>query len=129
MERRQRLAKLLTLQRHVEELHKARHAAFLKEAASAQNEAVEMAARLQATDSLASLFPDLYHRRIAQALIRQTDYEEKAAQEARKVAAANARANVVERNYRDVMRKHERSAEEKALLELVEQRLKYESSE
>ncbi|WP_245260924.1 hypothetical protein [Chelativorans sp. J32] len=118
------MAKLLTLQKRVKELHEARHAAFLKEAAAAEREATEIARRLEASESLAALFPDLYHRRIAQALARREANEDKAAQEARKIAAADARANIVERAHREVLKKHERNVEEKAILEFIEQRLK-----
>ena len=124
MDRRNRLAKLLLLQRRLKELHEAKHAAFLKEAAAAEKEAADLAERLDADDSLSALFPDLYHQRIGRALVRRDQNRKRAAEEAEKIATANARANVVERVHREAVRKHERLTEEKAILDLIERRLK-----
>jgi len=124
MDRRGRLAKLLILQRKVKELHEARRASYLKEAAAAEAEANALMERLEASDSLADLFPGLYEERIRRAFDRRDGNLATAAREAKEIATANARANVVERIHREIERRHERSAEEKAILELIEQKLK-----
>jgi len=124
MDRRDRLAKLLILQRKVKELHEARRAAYLKEAAAAEAEAKALMERLDAPDSLADLFPGLYEERIRRAFDRRDGNLGTAAREAKEIAAADARANAVERLHREIARRHERSAEEKTILELIEQKLK-----
>ncbi|RVD47484.1 hypothetical protein EN783_35885, partial [Mesorhizobium sp. M2D.F.Ca.ET.140.01.1.1] len=55
-------------------------------------------------NSLASLFPELYHRRIADALGQREQNLENARQEAALIATATARTNMVERAYKDVSR-------------------------
>jgi hypothetical protein len=122
MDRRTRLAKLLTLQQRLKELHEARHANHLKEAAAAAEEAASLLGSLDASDGLGHLFPELYHERIGRALARQEANLAKAAEEAARTAAANARTNLVERAHREVVQQHERSTEEKAILEMLEQR-------
>ncbi|MCT7377552.1 hypothetical protein [Chelativorans salis] len=119
-DRRQRLARLVKLQERLKELHEARRAAHLKEAAAAEAEAAELAGRLDAPDSLAALFPALYHDRIARALARREKSLARAAEEATMVAAAGARADVAERAHTSAVRSHERAAEEKAVLEMLE---------
>lgn len=48
------------------------------------------------------VLPDLQHRRIAQAVVRQEANLASAKQEVGLIAAANARTNMVERGYKDV---------------------------
>ncbi len=119
--RRERLKKLVSVQEQLKALHEMRHAGFLAQAASAGQEAEELAARSDGETSLSGLFPDLYNRRITQALTRQADNRELARAEASHVAAATARTNMVERSYREARQKDDRARGERDTLEMIEQ--------
>lgn len=121
-DRRKRLANLLVVQEKLKAFHEARHAGYLAEAAAAEKDAAEIAARLDDPSSLSSLFPDVYHRRIGQAIAHRDANAGKATAEATKVAMATARTNMVERAYREVMRREEREAGDRERLEIVERR-------
>ena len=66
--RRDRLKKLVKVQEQLKALHETRHATFLAAAASAEAEARDLVGHFDRDNSLSGLFPDLYHRRIAQAV-------------------------------------------------------------
>ena len=118
--RRDRLKKLIRLQGQVKAMHEMRNAQHRLAAAAAREEAAEIAARFDAPDSYAGLFPDLYNERIAKALSRGDDQDAKAAVEARNVTRAAMRGDIVERAYREVRALEERDDIEKEALEFIE---------
>ena len=106
--RKDRLKKLVKVQEQLKALHETRHATFLAAAGAAEAEARELVGHFDQADSLSALFPDLYHRRIVQAVVRQEANLASARQEASLIAAATARTNMVERAYKDVRNCDER---------------------
>lgn len=120
--RKERLKKLVKVQEQLKALHETRHASFLAAAASAETEAKELVQHFDADQSMAVLFPDLYHRRIANALIRQEASLESARQEVGLIATATARTNMVERAYKDVRRQDERERSDRDRLDLIAQK-------
>jgi hypothetical protein len=120
--RKDRLKKLVEVQEQLKALHETRRAGFLAEAAAAGQEAQALAARFDAADSLAALFPELYHNRIAGALQRREASMENARAEAGRVAAATARTNMVERAYKAARAEDERQRGDRERLDLIEQR-------
>lgn len=120
--RKDRLRKLVEVQEQLKALHETRRAGYLAEAASAENEAAALIAHFDSAGSLSSLFPDLYHRRIANAVARQEQNLEAARREAGLVATATARTNMVERAYKDARRHDERQRGDRERLELIEQK-------
>ena len=117
----QRLKKLVTVQEQLKALHETRRATLLAEAHAAEAEARALAERFDQPDSLSGLFPDLYHRRIAEAADRQAEKLESARREAGLIATATARVNMVERAYREVSTQNERQKSDRERLEIVEQ--------
>jgi len=124
--RKDRLKKLVKVQEQLKALHETRRATFLSAAAEAQTEAKELVEHFDAADSLAGLFPDLYHRRIANAVVRQEASLESARQEAGLIATATARTNMVERAYKDVRRQDERERSDRDRLDLIAQKRRQE---
>src|SRR5690606_10292110 len=124
MDRRKRLARLVILQQRLKELHEVRRAAHLRDVAAASAEVDMLLERLEAPDSLSALFPALYHERIARAIARREESLRKADAESAGIAAADARAAVADRARREAVRSHERSTEEKAILDMLESRRK-----
>ncbi|TJW11602.1 MAG: hypothetical protein E5W82_17795 [Mesorhizobium sp.] len=120
--RKDRLKKLVKVQEQLKALHETRHATFLSAAAAAEAEARELVEHFDASDSLAGLFPDLYHRRIANAVARREANLESARQEAALIATATARTNIVERAYKDVRRRDDRERSDRERLELIAQK-------
>jgi hypothetical protein len=120
--RKDRLRKLVEVQEHLKALHETRRAGFLAEAANAEQEARALADRFDAEGSLAALFPELYHNRIAAALKRRDESLDRARSEAGLVAAATARTNMVDRAYRQARREDERQRGDRERLELIEAR-------
>jgi len=118
-----RLAKLLEVQEQLKALHETRRAGFLAAAAAAEDEARRLAARFDEADSLSGLFPELYHRRIANALAERDRNVEQARHEAGLVAQATLRTNMVERSYRQTSREEERRQEDRQRLEIIEGKL------
>lgn len=121
-DRKNRLKKLVEVQEQLKALHETRRAGLLAEANAAGQEAEALADRFDAEGSLAGLFPELYHNRIAGALRRQGESLEKAHAEAAKVAAATARTNMVERAYKAARRDDERRRGDRERLEIIEQK-------
>jgi hypothetical protein len=126
--RRERLKKLVVVQEQLKALHETRHATLLSQAHEAQAEARSLVERFDAADSLSGLFPDLYHRRIANAVTRQEQNLEAASQEASSIIAATARTNMVERAYKDVSRREERERGDRDRLDLIGQKRRDEPS-
>ena len=122
-DRVKRLKKLLTLQEQLKAMHELRHAGFVAGAVAARKEAAEIVDRFDADDSLSGLFPEVYHRRIGQALSREEANTRLATGEAAKVATATARTNMVERNYREARAADERERGDRERLEIISQRL------
>lgn len=120
--RKERLRKLVSVQEQLKALHEMRRAGFLAEAAAADEEARVLAERFDAIDSLAALFPDIYHNRIAGAVALRDAKLEAARLETGLVATATARTNMVERAYRAVRREDERQRGDRERLDLIEQK-------
>ncbi|WP_192385336.1 hypothetical protein [Mesorhizobium silamurunense] len=120
--RKDRLKKLVKVQEQLKSLHETRHAGFLSAATAAESEAKELIEHFDIDSSLAGLFPELYHRRIANALGRQKQNLESAQREAALIAAATARTNMVERAYKDVRRRDERERSDRERLDLIAQK-------
>lgn len=118
--RKERLRKLVEVQEQLKALHETRRAGFLADAAAADEEARAIAERFDASDSLAALFPELYHNRIAAAVARRDENLEGARREAGLIAAATARTNMVERAYRTARREDERQRGDRERLEMIE---------
>ena len=117
--RKERLKKLVSVQEQLKALHEMRHAGFLAEASSAETEAAELRERFDAEASLSALFPEIYYRRIDQALMRAATNIDLASEEAGRVATATARTKIVERAYREVSRQDERARSDRERLELI----------
>ena len=117
----QRLKKLLVLQEQLKALHELRHAGFVAEAVAAKQEAADMVDRFNADETMSALFPEVYHRRIGQALSREDANRKLATGEAAKVATATARTNMVERTYREARSADERERGDRERLEMISQ--------
>jgi 3-hydroxy-3-methylglutaryl CoA synthase len=117
--RRERLKKLAAVQEQLKAFHEMRHATFRAEAIAAESEADALRARFDDKGSMSSLFPEIYHRRIEQALQRAAKNLALAEEEIARVAAATARTNMVERAYRSVKREEERARGDRERLELI----------
>lgn len=120
--RKDRLKKLVKVQEQLKALHETRRAGFLAAASTAGQETADLMQRFDAEGSLSVLFPELYHRRIAEAADRQTQNLESAQREAGLLASATARTNMVERAYRTARRDDERQKSDRDRLELIEQK-------
>ncbi len=120
--RKERLKKLVQVQEQLKALHKTRRATFLSNAAAAKLEAETLVETFDAPGSLSGLFPDLYNRRIANAVARSEADLENARNEAALVAAATARTNMVERAYDEARRLEERHQSDRERLDLIEQK-------
>lgn len=120
--RKDRLKKLVKVQEQLKALHETRRAGFLAAASTAGQETAELMQRFDAEGSLSVLFPELYHRRIAEAADRQVQNLESARREAGLLASATARTNMVERAYRTARRDDERQKSDRDRLELIEQK-------
>jgi hypothetical protein len=118
-DRLQRLRKLAGLQRMLKDFHETRNGMLLATAVQARREAEEISALADTGSPLASMFPDVYARRITAAEAQENDSLRQAAFEARRAAAAGARLQRVEHAARDVDRANERALQEREALELV----------
>lgn len=120
--RKDRLKKLVQVQEQLKALHETRRATFLSNAAAAKQEAEVLVETFDAPGSLSGLFPDLYNRRIANAVARSEADLENARNEAGLVAMATARTNMVERAYDEVRRLDERQQSDRERLDLIAQK-------
>lgn len=120
--RKDRLRKLVKVQDQLKAMHETRHAGFVAGAIAAGNEAAEIAERFDSEHSLSTLFPEIYHDRISRAVTQQQTAQSMAKAEAGKLAAATARTNMVERAYRDALRKHDRDTADRERLDMIERR-------
>lgn len=119
-ERTDRLDRLLVLQTKLKRLHETRHAGHVSAAVRARDEAADLARRFDTEPLVAQLFPDLYNRRIAEAVARGSASEAQAAVEARQVAEAMIRADRVEDALDAARLADQRRLEEIDALEIVE---------
>jgi hypothetical protein len=119
-ERTDRLKRLLDVQGKLLKLHETRRAGYLAHAAEARADADDLARRVDQSGALTALFPDLYSRRIASALDRETASLAAAAVEARRVAEADIRTKRVAEAHGEAERGDERRQEEVDALEIVE---------
>lgn len=117
--RKDRLKKLLTLQERLQALHEQRHAGLLADAHAAGHDAADLMAHFYAENPVAGLFPELYAKRIEGALAAKEASLERAREEAGRVAAATARANLVGRAHRDASRQEERERGDRERLEAI----------
>lgn len=124
VDRKKRLAKLVALQQQLKAFHETRHSGHVAAAQAAEQEARQLAERFDDPDSLSSLFPEIYHSRIAGAFTRRDESLSKAAEEARRVTAATLRAGMVEEAYREVARQVDEQAADRERLEIIERRQK-----
>ncbi|OQM77059.1 hypothetical protein [Manganibacter manganicus] len=120
--RRERLKKLVEVQEQLKALHEARRAGHLVAAVTAEAEAEMLISRFNAPDSLAGMFPQLYHRRVVEAVTARDLNHEMAKQEAEQIAKATARTNIVERAYRTALAQDEREKSDRERLELIERK-------
>jgi hypothetical protein len=117
--RKDRLKKLVGVQEQLRAFHEMRHLGYRAEATAAMRDAEAMRTRFDAEDSLSALFPEIYHRRIEQALERAARNLALAEQEAGRVATATARTNMIERAYRSASRQEERTRADSERLEMI----------
>lgn len=118
-DRLQRLRKLAGLQRMLKDFHETRNGILQANAVQARREAQEIAALADTGSPLASMFPDVYARRITAAEAQENDSLRLAAIEARRAAIAGARLERVEDAARRMDRAGERALQEREALELV----------
>ncbi|WP_404934563.1 hypothetical protein [Nitratireductor sp. L15S-10] len=118
--RQKRLQKLVLVMQRLKDFHQAQHAAHIAEAAVAQEEAKAITETLDAGTAMTALFPELYHRRVANALERSRTSAERARQEAHRLLQADARGNALARAYREASDLSERSTADRERLEFIE---------
>ncbi|WP_246485658.1 hypothetical protein [Aminobacter carboxidus] len=122
MSRRDRLKKLIVVQEQLKALHETRHAGFVANAIAAEAEAQSLSDSFDSADGISQLFPELYHRRIKEAIDKKQLNLGLANVEVGKIATATARTNMVERAYRDVRRQDERDSADRERLEIIERK-------
>lgn len=120
--RRDRLKKLVAVQEQLKALHETRHAGFVANAIAAEAEAQSLSDSFDSTEGISQLFPELYHRRIKEAIDKKQLNLGLANVEVGKIATATARTNMVERAYRDVRRQDERDSADRERLEIIERK-------
>ncbi len=117
-----RLKKLLAVQEQLKALHEVRHAGFLTEAMAAKQEATDLVAHFNASETMSALFPDVYHRRVGAALAREDANRGMAEKEASRLATAMVRTDMVERSYREARAHDDRHKGDRERLDLIGQR-------
>jgi hypothetical protein len=120
--RKDRLRKLVKVQEQLRSLHETRHATHLAREAAARTEAADLVERFDADETLSDLFPEIYHRRIANALAEGEANAQLAKAEAERVAAARARTNMAERAYRTERQWSDRRIADRERLDLIDRR-------
>lgn len=115
--RTQRLRQLVELQKQLKAIREVRHAGLLREAAAAQEEATQLMTQAESPSPIASMFADLYTKRIGAALTRKDEKDRLAREEAGRIASETARANIVRRYYQEALQHDERIAAEREALE------------
>ena len=120
MTRVERLRKLLEVQEKLKSLHETRHATHLASAVAAGRDAAEIAARFDASDSLSALFPEVYNKRIADALTREQESLRLAREEAAHLATATARTNRIEDHFQTAQRGEDRIRDDRERLDNIQ---------
>lgn len=115
-----KLARLVKLQRQVEQMHAARQTLLLSEQLSAQKEAVDLIERADKDGATAQLFPSLYYRRINECSARSAQKAEAAALEADHRTMARRRAEKLNEKLVAAKRNDERKREERDNLERIQ---------
>lgn len=121
--RSDRLKHLVGLQKQVAEIHEMRRAGYLAKAEEARRDAAAVIERGNEATSMSHMFPDVYARYVERAAERQRENEGLAAAEGVKVAEETARGRLLEKAWRESARDEDRHAEERAMLDGIEQRL------
>lgn len=103
-------------------LHEAHHARLVSEANAAAREAQSILDRSYEEGSLSSLFPDLYAKKVTEALSRQSDKLREADHAAQHVAVARQRKDKIGDAFRVSRLADDRRHGEREILELIEQR-------
>jgi hypothetical protein len=111
--RTDRLTKVLVLQEKLKELHETRQAMHAANAHFAAREAEDVVEAFNAEGSLSSVFPEVYHARIAAATAAKQQHLANAHVEGLRVAKASARVDAVGRAVTVSRRADERFAEER----------------
>lgn len=114
-----RLRQLIELQQQMKSIREIRHADLRREAAAAEQEAASLMEGFGQQSPIANLFGDLYTKRIGAALSRKDEKDRLAREEAARIAAETARANIVKRYYQEALRQEERTEAEKETLEAL----------
>jgi broad specificity phosphatase PhoE len=122
-ERTKRLKDLAEVQGRIHQLHQARRATLLAEAHAAQAEAEAIGQRSYEAGSLSDLFPDLYARKVAEALRRRDEKIAAASAEGRAAATAKARAEKIAEAHETARAVELRQLEDRERLDSLEQRL------
>lgn len=121
--RTQRLKQLLDLQERLKQMHEMKRAGHLAAVAAADRDIADVMARKTGDESLSDLFPDVYARFVDRTLEHKRESESLSQEEAGKVAAAKARAGMLERAWRSELDMEKRKQQEIAGLEAVERKL------
>lgn len=111
--RTDRLTKVLVLQEKLKELHETRQALHTANARFAAEEAEDVVNAFNAEGSLSSVFPEVYHARIASATAAKQHHLANAHVEGLRVAKASARLNAVAREVGISRRADDRGLEER----------------
>ncbi len=109
----QRLTRLLDLQQKVKKVHETRQATHMAQARAAETEAEDVIAAFNAEGSLSSLFPELYHARVAGATAAKQQHLANVQVEALRVAKASVRVDAVRRQVVVARRADDRAADER----------------
>ncbi len=111
--RTDRLTKVLVLQEKLKELHETRQALHTANARFAAEEAEDVVKAFNAEGSLSSVFPEIYHARVASATAAKQQHLANAHVEGLRVAKASARLDAVGREVVISRRADERFADER----------------
>jgi hypothetical protein len=117
-----RLKHLLHIQEQLKALHEAHQAGHQSRAGEARAEAEALMTAAGSDALMPRLFPELYHRRIEEAVEREAGHRRKATAAAAEARTARARLGIVEDAYREASQIVDRHREEVERLELPQMR-------
>ncbi|GHC64440.1 hypothetical protein [Limoniibacter endophyticus] len=115
-----KLARLVKLQRQVEQLHAARQGQLLAQKLAAEKEAGQLIEQANRGGTTAQLFPELYYRHINECAARGVQKGEAAAIEGETRATVRRRAERLEEKLVEARRNEERQREECENLERIQ---------
>ncbi|MBP0441261.1 hypothetical protein [Tianweitania sediminis] len=118
-ERIKRLGDLASVQNRIRGLHEARYATLLAQAMAAGQEAEDISRRSYAEDSLADLFPDVYARRVADALRRRDEALLQADAAGKEAMAAKLRAERLHEAHSEARSHQDRQSGDRDRLEAL----------